>query len=347
MQDAWLRELAEAARPLEPDRYGAGDPTWSLERRVAEMLGKPAAVFMTKGVSAQIIALQIHAKARGVPVVALHPKCHLEVDESDAFRRVFGLAGVRLGSDHAPFGPADLAGVAERLGCVTVELPLRRAGFKATPWEDLAGIAAWCRLAQVPLHLDGARLWEVAPHYGRSHAEIAALGSSIYVSLYKGLGGLAGCVLAGEEAFVAEARLWQIRLGAVLPSAFPLAIAGHLGLDRRLPEMPRFHARAVALAARLGAVRGIVVSPALPHGNAFELFLNAPAERLDAAALALAASTGFWLAPRSVPTAIPGWSKIEVAIGRGADAWSDDEAVAIVTAWLDRARSGDAFPAGV
>ena len=56
-----------------------------------------------------------------------------------------------------------------------------------------------CRERGVPLHLDGARIWESAPHLGHSVAEIAALADSVYVSFYKGLGGLAGAAVAGPE----------------------------------------------------------------------------------------------------------------------------------------------------
>ena len=73
-------------------------------------------------------------------------------------------------------------------------------------WDELVRSPQACRERGVPLHLDGARIWESAPHLGHALAEMAALADSVYVSLYKGLGGLAGAAVAGPEDEVAEAR---------------------------------------------------------------------------------------------------------------------------------------------
>lgn len=72
------------------------------------------------------------------------------------------------------------------------------------------------------IHMDGARLWECTPYYARSPAAIAALFDTVYVSLYKGLGGLAGCCLAGAEEVIAEARIWRRRHGAPSSACGPM-----------------------------------------------------------------------------------------------------------------------------
>jgi threonine aldolase len=73
----------------------------------------------------------------------------------------------------------------------------------------------------VALHLDGARLWECRPFYGRDYAQIAGLFDSVYVSFYKTLGGIAGAALAGPADVIAEARVWQRRQGGNLVRLFP------------------------------------------------------------------------------------------------------------------------------
>jgi threonine aldolase len=73
-----------------------------------------------------------------------------------------------------------------------LELPQREIGGLLPEWDDLVAQAAWTRERGIALHLDGARLWEAAPFYERSYAEIAGLFDSVYVSFYKGLGALAG-----------------------------------------------------------------------------------------------------------------------------------------------------------
>lgn len=66
------------------------------------------------------------------------------------------------------------------------------AGYLLPSWEELSDFAALCREREVPLHIDGARLWESTPYLGHSLSEVANLADSVYVSFYKGLGGLAG-----------------------------------------------------------------------------------------------------------------------------------------------------------
>ena len=93
---------------------------------------------------------------------------------------------------------ADLEEVPGRLGAALVDLALRDAGCLLPSWDDLEfGLSSAARQRGVPLHLDGARLWESQPFYERSLAEVAGLFDSVYVSFYKGLGAQAGaCVVA-------------------------------------------------------------------------------------------------------------------------------------------------------
>ena len=90
-----------------------------------------------------------------------------------------------------------------------MELPLRDAGCLLPSWEELGELSAAARELGVPLHADGARIWESQPFYDRPLAEIAAQADSIYVSFYKGLGALAGAAWPAREDVVDEARLWR------------------------------------------------------------------------------------------------------------------------------------------
>ncbi len=317
-----------------PDSYGEGACLRALECEVAALLGKPEAVFITKGVVAQQAALRSWTDRVGHPVVALHPKSHIALDERDAYRRLHNLVGVPLGRDHAPFTAADLDTVAEPLGAVVVELPLRRAGFLLPSWDELAAIAAWCRARDVPLHLDGARLWEAQPYYDRPLAEIAALADSVYVSFYKGLGGLGGAVLAGPADLIATARVWHARHAGPLMTAWPFVIGARDGLERHLPRMGEYHRRAVSLAAALDTLPGVAVLPAPPQSNAFQLHLPAATNALTAAHLALAAETGTWLFGRFAEMPLPGRAMTEISIGDAAEDIADEEVARLVTRLL-------------
>jgi len=326
-----LARLAESPlADLPRDVYGEGEAMQALERDVATLLGKPAAIFMPKGVIAQQAALRVWTDRSGLKTVGLHPKSHIDFDERAAYERLHGLQAVRLGSDHQPFTQADLAAAAEAFGAVTVELPLRRAGFKLPEWHELVAISDWCRAERVPLHVDGARLWEAQPHYDRPFAEIAGLADSIYVSFYKGLGGLGGSILAGPSDFIAAARVWNGRHGGNLWTAFPFIISAAEGLKHYLPRMPAYRERARSLAAALAEVPGVGIVPAPPQTNAFQLYLPAPAKALDAAHLELARDSGVWLFGRFAPTMLPDLAMAEINIGDAAEDLDDGEVVDLV-----------------
>ncbi len=309
-----------------PDVYGAGDPVTTLERRVADLLGKPAARFVVKGVIAQQAALRTWTDSSRTGTVALHPSSHVDFDELGAFERLHPLRGVRLGGKRG-FGVAELAEVGEPLGAVVVELPLRNAGFALPEWEDLVAVSRWCREHGVPLHFDGARLWESAPYYGRGVHELADLADSVYVSFYKGLGGLAGCALAGSEDFLARATPWLTRHGANVYASFPYALAAIDGLNRYLPRMSAYRARAITLAAAIAEVRGVTVGE--PQTNGFRVFLPGSPGSLRTAHLRLAERTGTWLFPGAVETDVPGLSAVEVVVGEATSAITDAEAAAL------------------
>jgi len=337
----WFEILAVAPHAeLMPDEYGEGEAVQALERQVAELLGKPAAAFMPKGIIAQQAALRVWTDRSNRPVVALHPKSHIAFDERDALARLHRLALTRLGADFQPFSASDLEAAGEGFGAVTFELPLRRAGFKLPRWAELVAISDWCREHAIPLHFDGARLWEAQPFYGRPLAEIAGLADSVYVSLYKGLGALAGCVLAGPERFIREARVWQARHGGVLPTSFPEVISALAGLHSHLPRMPSYVERARAVAAALVALPGVRAVPAPPHTNAFQLYLPGTPDALDTAHRALAQAERRWLFNRFAPTALPDLTMVEISIGDSAADWSDAEIVAAVAGLLERAHAG-------
>ena len=139
--------------------------------------------------------------------------------------------------------------------------------------------------ATMALHLDGARLWEAQPFYDRPHAEIAGLFDSVYVSFYKGLGGMAGAALAGDAETIAGARVWQRRHGGTLVTLHPFVAAAESALDERLERMPVYVEHARALAAALAGVEGIEVVPTRRRHRSSTSSSEEIAERLADAAL--------------------------------------------------------------
>jgi threonine aldolase len=293
---AWVTAMARSNHlALELDHYSDGPAIERLEQSVSGLLAKEAAIWFPKGVIAQQAALLVHAAHTRSKTVVLHPKSHIAMDEQDALQRLAKLIAWRLGTDHRHFTIADLDKITEPLAALTIELPLRRAGYQTLPWEDLQAIADWARERRVPLHLDGARLWEVQPWYGKSLGDIAAIADTVYVSLYKGLGGLGGCVLAGPKAVIEAAKPWRARYGGDLPVAFPMVITALDGLQNILPRMADYHYRACEIAAAIAAVPELAVFPNPPHCNSFQVHFRVSAEALEQASLAIAEETGCWL----------------------------------------------------
>jgi threonine aldolase len=334
-----LAALAAAAGDEAPDHYGKGGVLERLEGEVAELLGKPAAVFMPSGTMAQQIAMRLHAEDRGRTSIAFHPTCHLELHEQGGYAELHGLRPRLVGRREALIESTDLEALVEPVAALLLELPQREIGGFLPSWQALGERAAWARQRGVALHVDGARLWECAPFYGRSYAEIAGLFDSVYVSFYKSLGAIAGAALAGSVELVARARVWQRRHGGNLVSMYPLALSAREALRTRLGRLGAYCERARRVAARLGAIEGVHVLPQPPHTNMFHAYLPVDGERLLEQSAALATSQKVALFTRTRACPLPGHCCVELWIGDAAGAIGDDELEQLVRGVLERARA--------
>ena len=321
-----LAELAAAAAPDErADVYGAGALIEDFEQEVAAILGMEAAVFLPSGTMAQQIALRIWSEWKHVPTVAFHPMCHVETKEEKGYQRLHGLHARLVGDARRLMTLADLRGVAEPIAALLIELPQRDLGGQLPTWEELTAQVAWARERGAAVHMDGARLWESAPFYDRPYTEIAALFDSVYVSFYKGVGAIAGSALAGSAAFIAEARVWQVRHGGRMVQLYPYILSARTKLRQRLHRFAHYHARAVEVAAVLRSVPGVIIKPDPPQTHMMHVYLHGDPERMMAAALKLAREERLYLFRSLRPTDLPEWSMFELSIGDAADALTDDE----------------------
>ncbi len=254
------------------DIYNQNGRITELENRVATLLNKPAGLFFPKGTVAQLCALKVSAERQKNINVVLHSMSHINLDEDDAYQTVLGLKGILVGDCDSPFKISDISRIKKSFATLSIELPIRRAGFKLTPWDQLALISQWCKTHQVHFHMDGARLWESTFAYQKSEAEISSLFDSVYVSLYKGLGAIGGAVLAGETDFIESCKLWRSRLGGNPYTSFPMVIGALEGLDNRRKQIPEFVKRAKEIANLLAVFPQLEVNH--PHTNGFFVFLE-------------------------------------------------------------------------
>ncbi|GAA3568758.1 beta-eliminating lyase-related protein [Nonomuraea rosea] len=311
-------------------------PQAAVEARLAELLGKEAALFFPTGTMAQQVALRVHASRRGRTAFAAHPQTHLDVWEEQGYSVVHGLRLHRAGDRNELMTGADLEAVAEPPAAVVWELPQRDLGGLLPEWDDLRAQVAVARQRGAAAHLDGARLWEAQTYYRRPHAEIAGLFDSVYVSLYKALQGVSGAVLLADADTIAEAGVWLNRLGGHAES-WPQALAALAGLDTLLPRMESFREHAVAIAAAVNEDGVAFAWPDPPQTPLFHVHLPAGRRAVAAAGAAMLAEHGVQLYGRVRSAPDPRRSSFEITVGENAMDFTPEEVAGLIRELVARA----------
>ncbi len=244
-------EMRRAMADAEVGDDGFGDdPTVNrLQAVFAEMLGKEAALFVPSGTMANQIALRL--LARPGTVVFAGRRQHVVVREAGAAGMNSSVQMVTLPDDD---GTIDVAEVARWIGdasvgwaspsAVFVEDTHGEAGGRVWPMDRLAAIGG----VGLPVHLDGARLWNAAVASGTSPAARVTSATTVSCCLSKGLGAPIGSLLAGPTEVMARARVERKRLGGMMRQVGVLAAAGLVALER-IDRLADDHARAQRLAA--------------------------------------------------------------------------------------------------
>lgn len=286
------KAFAEIEDEFESDMYGAGQVIEDFQEKMAAFLGKEAAVFFPSGTMAQQIALRIWCDEKGIKKVAYHPLSHLEIHEQDGLKELHGIQSVFLTERDRVINLEDVLKMEEGVAAVLLELPQREIGGQLPSFETLEHISRHCRENNMRLHLDGARLLEVLPFYQKSAAEVSALFDSVYLSLYKGIGGIAGAILAGDRAFIEQSKVWKRRHGGDLISLYPYIIPADYYFDMRSTKMQQYYEDAKTVAKRFNACSGITTVPAVPVSNMFHVHFQHPKERVEPVLLAVERLTG-------------------------------------------------------
>jgi len=325
-------DLARSCAELgieEWDFYGESGPVERLESELVELFGVEAAAFFPSGIMAQQVALRVHSDRAGSPRVALPDLSHLLHHEEDGPRLLHGLEIRLLTQGFEAPAARHLEALPGRLGAVLAELPLREAGCLLPTWDDLAELSQACRARGVALHFDGARIWESQPWFGRPLPEIAALADSLYVSFYKGLGGMAGAALLGPADFIAEARVWRRRQGGTVYHLTAEAVSALVGLKDQLPIVADMVAWARAFAAELPSF--ITVQPGVPHTNQFLAYSAGDADKVNERLLILIEKRHIGL-PAWRAAQEPGRVTTEFTVSRAALQLDPAEMAALVAA---------------
>ncbi len=235
--------------PVGDDVFGDDPTVNALEKKMAEMLGKEAAIFCPSGTMTNQIAINVHTRP-GDEVIC-HKFAHIYYYEGGAIMRNSGasvclLDGPRglISADEVKshINPDDIHRPVTRL--VEVENSMNKGGGAIYRYEELEAIARVCREHGLKYHLDGARLFNALAETGEEPGKYAALFDSVSICLSKGLGAPIGSLLLGEKMFIRQARRVRKAFGGAMRQAGYLAAAGIYALDHNIGRLKTDNARA-------------------------------------------------------------------------------------------------------
>ncbi|GHD75262.1 low-specificity L-threonine aldolase [Vogesella fluminis] len=246
------------------DVYGDDPTVRELETLAAGILGKEAALFVPSGNFGNQLALYTHCQ-RGDEVI-LGDDCHIVWHETGGAAVI---AGVQLRTIASADGMLRADEVKKRIrvgddihwprtGLICVENA--HSNGRVIPLADMAAVWNVAQQHGVPVHLDGARVFNAAVHLGCEVRDITRYSDTVMCCLSKGLAAPIGSILAGPAAFIARARKNRKLLGGGLRQAGVLAAPGILALTEMVTRLPEDHANARYLAEQLAALPGISVN---------------------------------------------------------------------------------------
>jgi len=256
------RAMAEAE--VGDDVYGE-DPTINrLEQRAAEIFAREAAIFVPTGTMGNQIAIKIHTQP-GQEIIC-EQSAHIfnwEMASLAAFagcmvrpvRSAGGDGVIRWSDIQTAIAPKIY--YAAQTGLISLENSHNMAGGTVTPLEVTEEICKNAKAAGLPVHLDGARIFNAAVALGKSVAHITAPLDSVMFCLSKGLGAPVGSLLVGSKKFIERARVYRKALGGGMRQAGVLAAAGLIALEKMPARLHEDHANARLLAEGVAGLPGI------------------------------------------------------------------------------------------
>ncbi len=272
------------------DVYGE-DPTINLlEETAAKTMGKKAALFLPSGTMGNLIPLYIQC-GKGNEVI-LHENSHIMHYELSSAASVAGVMPRPVSGERGIFTPETIKSQVRpdiyymaRTALIEVENTHNKEGGTCWSEQELADIAKFAKKAGIPVHMDGARIFNAAVHTGVPVKRLASYAETITFCLSKGLGAPVGSLLCGPSDFIGEARRVRKMLGGGMRQAGILAAAGLYALENNIARLREDHLNAKKLAEAFSSVSWAQVDPASLETNIF--FVSTPAGNAQAVVTAL------------------------------------------------------------
>jgi threonine aldolase len=263
------------------DVYGE-DPTINrLEQLTANVLGKEAALFMPSGTMANLVALLTHTR-HGQQVI-LDELSHIFLYEAGNVAAIAGLLPVTLST-----GGVYKSALIEKLiiqdeddhhaqtGLICLESSHNIAGGVVTPLADLKAVYETAKKYAIPIHMDGARVFNAASFLNCEVKEIAQYTDSIMFCLSKGLAAPVGSMLAGSEAFIKAARKNRKRIGGGMRQSGILAAAGIIAVEKMSRRLAEDHMHIQLLAEAISKMPAFKVDQAKVQTNILMVDIELP-----------------------------------------------------------------------
>lgn len=275
-----MREVMAAAE-VGDDVYGEDPSLLALEARVAELLGKEAALFMPSGTMANQTALMVHCRPGEEVIIG---------EGNHLFYYETGAGAAWAGVQFLEAGEGGLFTADEMLGqikpdiyymaptrLVALENTHNRGGGRVFPQKDVEAIAEAARSRGLAVHLDGARLWNASVASGLSEAALAAPFDTVCVCFSKGLGAPVGSAIAGTRAHIERARRLRRMLGGAMRQAGVLGQAALYALEHHRERLVDDHQNAKRFAEGVAALDGVRCDVATVETNIVNFHLDVSA----------------------------------------------------------------------
>jgi threonine aldolase len=249
------------------DVLGDDQTVIELQNRLAEMLGKEAALFVPSGTMSNAIAIRAHTNP-GDEIVT-ESTSHIYVYEGGGYAALSGCSVALVPGKLGIMTPEDVAKAIRKgdgsLGhfpngsLVCVENTSNRGGGTCYPQETLDAIAKIAHDNDCAAHMDGARLFNAAIATGTEPARIVRDYDSVSICLSKGLGAPVGSVLVGSSDFIALAHRWRKMFGGGMRQAGVIAACGLYSIDNNIDRLSEDHERAQRLAVAVNSISNFEV----------------------------------------------------------------------------------------
>ncbi|RIW37242.1 low-specificity L-threonine aldolase [Bacillus salacetis] len=259
-----MREAALNAK-VGDDVYGEDPTVQELEETAADFLGKEAALFVTSGTQGNQIAVLTHCSPGNE--VILEAESHIFYYESGAISAFAGVQPRTLKGNRGAMDPAEVeAAIREddqhfpETGLICLENTHNRAGGAIVPSSNMKEIYSIAQKHGIPVHIDGARLFNAAAAESQPLTEYTQYSDTVQVCLSKGLGAPVGSVIAGSKEFIKGARKWRKRLGGGLRQAGIIAAPGLYALNNMRERLTEDHDNARVLAEGINSMKKLKIS---------------------------------------------------------------------------------------